>query len=174
MAARYAAARSFFQHVAATTPLVILLEDIQWADEGSLDFLRVLARSIATAATLILATYRTDAVTRAEALMDLLPLLERESRAARILLGPLPGEALTAWVSTRYRLESDATDRLATYLRGRTDGNPLFITQLLRAIEESAVLRRADESLGTRRSRTGWGADPAPPADRWSRAPVGR
>jgi predicted ATPase len=144
-AALYAQAQSFFARVAAQTPLILLLDDCQWADQGSLDFLRVLARSIAASAILILATYRTDAVDRHDPLLSLLPLLERESRAARVLLRPLAEDALTRWISLRYHLDTDATERLSRYLRVRSDGNPLFITQLLRAIEEASALRRATD-----------------------------
>ncbi len=75
-------------------PLVVLLDDLHWADPASLDLLRVVARNLADVPLLLLATYRADEVARRQPLFALLPLLAREARAARLDLQPLDAAAI--------------------------------------------------------------------------------
>jgi predicted ATPase len=88
----------------------------------------------------VIATYRSDDLTRAHPLYPLLPLLARESHATRLELGPLSRAALADLVRQRYQLPAFAVARLVAYLRQRTDGNALFVTELLRALEEREML----------------------------------
>ncbi|HUG16917.1 MAG TPA: ATP-binding protein, partial [Thermomicrobiales bacterium] len=71
----------FLASVASVRPLVVMLEDLHWADRASLDLLRFVARRIESTRILILATYRSDEITRHHPLFQLLPLLTRESGA---------------------------------------------------------------------------------------------
>jgi len=139
--ALHATILDFFRDVAASHPLVLLLEDLHWADDASLDLLRVLARSLPAWPVLVLATYRADELTRRHSLYALLPLLERESPVARLSPRPLNGEAIAALVRARYPLADGDAERLVTYLNQRSEGNPLFVAQLLRALEDQDTLR---------------------------------
>lgn len=139
--ALHATILDFFRDVAACHPLVLLLEDLHWADDASLDLLRVLARSLPAWPVLVLATYRADELTRRHSLYALLPLLERESSVARLSPRPLNGEAIAALVRARYPLADGDAERLVTYLNQRSEGNPLFVAQLLRALEDQDTLR---------------------------------
>ena len=129
----------------ATRPLVLLLEDLHWADPASLDLLRFLARNIADVPLLLLATYRADEVALDHPLASLLPALVREARAVRLDLRPLDGTAIAALIALRYALGAADRDRLAGYLLRRTEGNPLFLGELLRTLESAAVLHRAGD-----------------------------
>jgi DNA-binding CsgD family transcriptional regulator len=136
----------FFSALAATRPVVLLLDDLHWADPASLDVLRPLARSLAAQPLLVLATYRSDELTRRHPLYPLLPLLVREAHAARLDLHPLDAPALTALVSDRYRLPDAETARLTSYLTSRAEGNALFVGELLRSLEEGGALVRDGEA----------------------------
>ncbi len=70
----------FLSAVSTARAVVLLLDDIHWADPASLDLLRVLARSASARPLLILATYRTDEVTRRHPLYLLLALARPPSR----------------------------------------------------------------------------------------------
>ncbi len=140
-AALYEQILGFFHAVASRRPLLLLLEDLHWADDASLDLLRVLARSLPAWPVLVLATYRADELTRRHPLHALLPLLERESPVARLSPRPLNGEAIAALVRARYLLADGDAERLVTYLNQRSEGNPLFVAQLLRALEDQDTLR---------------------------------
>ncbi|HET8625891.1 MAG TPA: AAA family ATPase, partial [Thermomicrobiales bacterium] len=141
-AALFAAVRDYLAALAARRPLVLLLDDLHWADPGSLDLLRVLARGLAGTPLLLLATYRRDELTRRHPLYALLPLLVREARAARLDLRPLDEAGLRALVAG-YALPPEDEAPLVAYLRERSEGNPFFAGELLRALAEEGGLRRA-------------------------------
>jgi predicted ATPase len=122
----------FFRAVSDQTPLVVLLDDLHWADSASLDLLRFLAQSLATLPMLLIATYRSDELTRRHPLYSLLPLLVRESHAERIDVRALTDADVQYVVAVRYRLPNTDTDLLVTYLRERAEGNPFFVSELLR------------------------------------------
>ncbi len=126
----------------AARPLVLLLDDLHWSDPASLALLRFVARALPDAPILLVATYRVDALTRHHPLYALVPLLVRESRATRLDLQPLAAAALHALVAARYDLPPGDEARLVAYLGGRAEGNPLFVGEVLRTLEESHVLRR--------------------------------
>jgi len=133
--------RHFVATLAGRRPLVMLLEDLHWADPESLDLLRVVAREAASQALLVLATFRGDELASNHPLYRLLPVLEREAGARRLELRRLHPEALHDLVVTRYRLTEANSARLVAYLYAEAGGNPFFTQQLLRAFEEDEVLR---------------------------------
>jgi tetratricopeptide (TPR) repeat protein len=136
--------------LAAGRPLVLLLEDVHWADPSSLELLRFLARHVQAMPTLLVATFRTDELESEHPLSGLLPILVRESNAERIELRPLGEGDLDAWLTARYGLSSLERLRLVSYLQQRAEGNPFFTGELLRMLIDHTVLSRADEqwSLG--------------------------
>lgn len=131
----------FLKALTARQPVVILLEDLHWADAATLDLLTFLARALATLPVLLLVTYRSDELTRRHPLYALLPQLARESAVARLDLGRLDDGAVRALVLGRYLLPEADTARLVRYLRQRAEGNGLFVGELLRDAEETGVLR---------------------------------
>jgi DNA-binding NarL/FixJ family response regulator len=140
----------FFIALATQQPVVLLFEDLHWAEAGSLDVLRFVARAIAPLPLLLLATYRSDELAPTVPLYPLLPALMREAQAERLDLRPLDATAMRALVDMRYGLAPPDADRLVAYLRGRTEGHPLFACEMLRDVEETGVLHRegADWRLG--------------------------
>jgi tetratricopeptide (TPR) repeat protein len=138
--ALFGEASDFLVRVATQRPLVLVLEDLHWADAGSLEFLRYLSRQVADVPLLILVTYRDTELDRRHALFQLLPALVRETQATRIYLRPLDASALGSLVRARYALSTADESRLVLYLRQRAEGNPLFVDELLRALEDEAVI----------------------------------
>lgn len=131
---------------AVARPLALLLDDLHWADPASLDLLRFLARSIALLPILLLATFRTDDLPPHHPLAALLPAIVRESRAAQLDLRPLAEAEVCALLRARYALPPSDEGRLAAYLAGRAEGNPLYCGELLRSLEEAQILARLGES----------------------------
>jgi DNA-binding CsgD family transcriptional regulator len=143
---------SFFEHVsrflasiAAQRPLVLLLEDLHWADSASLDLLRYAGRAAADLALLLLLTYRDDSSIRDTPLYATIPHLVRENNPGRIALGRLALHDVRNLVRERYPLSGRDEDRLASYLHDRAGGNPFFTLELLHELERSAVLARVDD-----------------------------
>jgi DNA-binding CsgD family transcriptional regulator len=134
--------RDFLVALTTHRPLVLLFDDLHWADTATLDLLRFLGRAGAELALLTIVTYRSDELTRRHPLYQLLPLLEREAHATRLDLRPLSPEAVRLLVTSRYPLTEREADRVAAWLVARAAGNTFFTLQLLRALEDEAALTR--------------------------------
>jgi DNA-binding CsgD family transcriptional regulator len=106
-------------------PLVVVLEDVHWADEATLDVLRVLGRRIAAMPVLVVATYRNDELDRAHPLRAVLGELATVDGVDRLTVEPLsPGGV--------ERLAS-GHDVDPVELHALTAGNPFYVTELLAA-----------------------------------------
>jgi DNA-binding CsgD family transcriptional regulator/tetratricopeptide (TPR) repeat protein len=134
--------RTYLTALAASRPLVLFLDDLHWADPASLDLLRVLARNLADLPIVLLATYRDDELTIGHPVAVVLLALVRESRADRLALTRLGGDATRILAQARYHLLPVDEDRLVGYLQARAEGNPLYLGELLRSLEEEGVLRQ--------------------------------
>ena len=129
----------------ATQPLVLLLEDLHWTDQASLDLLRYLARLVAGWRVLLVMTYRNDELTRRHVLLQTLPVLAREADAVRLTIVQLDQAAISSLIVARYAMTDEDRDRLASYVERVSEGNPLFAGELLRAMEEAGTLVRVGE-----------------------------
>ncbi len=136
----------FLAALAAARPVLLLLDDLHWADASSLDLLRFVARHLGTLPLLLVVTYRSDELTRRHPLSPLLPALVREAAAERLDLRPLDDAAVRALVGDRYRLAAPDADRLVAFVQGRAEGNALFAGEVLRSLVESGALRRSGEA----------------------------
>ncbi|CAN5649214.1 hypothetical protein BH23CHL2_BH23CHL2_23360 [soil metagenome] len=148
--ALFAAVAEHFQDIALRQPLVLVLDDLHWADQSSLDFLRYLARQITPHRILLAATYRSDELHRHHPLYTLLALVVREANAERLQVRPLDADGHRALIASRYVTREEDTTRLEQYLEAHAEGNPLFALELLRSLEEDGILQRIDDvwSLG--------------------------
>jgi AAA ATPase domain/TIR domain len=134
----------------ADTVLVLVQEDVHWADEASIDLIGFLARNLA-AGTLLLMTYRGEEVEPASSLRTLLRRLRTDSRVRYLELPPLSGAELTQLATARLgRAPSRAeVERLST----RSEGNPFFAEELLAAGEFGGVPDSLQEVLLARADR---------------------
>ncbi len=136
--------RDFFLAIARDRPLAILMEDMHWADAESFELLRFVARQLARAPVLLVITYRNDEVTRGHPLHRLVPMLVREALAVRIDVSPLSDESVRALIEQTYQLPVEAASRLAAHLQQRAEGNPFYVTELLRSLEGTVLLQSED------------------------------
>ncbi len=137
--------RDMLADCAAERPILLLLEDIHWADPASLDLLRYLAHSIDDMAVLLLATYAADEVTRQHPLYALLPMLVREGSTVRLDVRPLCLTDMHALVTELFQLPQPDSHRLAQHLFSQSEGNPLFAGELLRTLVVDQVLRQSPD-----------------------------
>jgi DNA-binding CsgD family transcriptional regulator/tetratricopeptide (TPR) repeat protein len=114
-------ARSLLGALDRPEPTILVLEDLHWADEATLDVLRVLARSVATVPALVLGSYRDDGLGSAPQLR--MALGELNGHPRRLKLEPLSSAAV-AEMAALHDLSSEA-------LFERTDGNPFFVSEVL-------------------------------------------
>ncbi|MEJ7902174.1 MAG: AAA family ATPase, partial [Thermomicrobiales bacterium] len=142
--------RRFLAELAAQGPVLVLLEDLHWADPSSLDLLRYLGVYLGQWPVLLVGTYRPDELPRNHPFYQHLPALVREAGGLCLHLRRLDTDAFQALVGARYRLPASDMLRLVAYLDRHADGNPFFAVELLQALEEEGLLRSGDDrsSLG--------------------------
>ncbi len=104
---------------------VLVMEDIHWADEATIDLLRFLGRRIRDATVLLIATYRDEGLTANDPLRIALGDLATQRSARRISLAPLSADA-TAVLAAGCGLEAAA-------LYGLTGGNPFYVTEVVQS-----------------------------------------
>jgi DNA-binding CsgD family transcriptional regulator/tetratricopeptide (TPR) repeat protein len=116
---------------AASEPLLLVLEDLHWADTSTLDLVVFLAHNLDELPMLLLATYRADEPASAERVRRLADGVRRSGTALALELGPLPPEDLAELLAahTDHPLPSALTDAIAA----RSEGNPFFAEELLAA-----------------------------------------
>src|SRR5207249_6325160 len=138
----FAALAQLFLRQATQHPALLIVEDLHWSDETSLDFLHYLSRRCTAAPLLVLLTYRSDEVH--PGLSHFLAQLDRERLAQECALAPLSRSEVSAMLYAIFALrrsvfmvpplaQGDLLDALYTL----TEGNPFFIEELLKALIEA-------------------------------------
>jgi DNA-binding CsgD family transcriptional regulator/tetratricopeptide (TPR) repeat protein len=127
----FEAALELIDRLSESGPLVLILEDMHWADRSTRAFVAFLARSLRQERVVLVLTYRSDELHRRHPLRPLLSELERLERARRVELEPFDrgelGEALADILGAQ-------PDRpLIERLFARSEGNPLYTEELLAA-----------------------------------------
>ena len=127
----FAALAELLDGVARRRPLVLLVEDVHWADGATLDFLTYLVRPSRASAVSVVVTCRSDEVPLDPPIAEWLAHLRRDAGAEEIRLGPLSqsevGEQIAALV------EAPPPDELVAEVYARAEGHPFFTEQLVAA-----------------------------------------
>jgi tetratricopeptide (TPR) repeat protein len=138
------AVASLLRKVAETRPLVLVLDDLHWADAPTLLLLRHVVRSTEHTSLLILGTYRQTEVDQRHPLVPALAELRRARVLDSLALTGLGEHAVAAMISSRAGREAPAT--VVRSILDRTEGNPFFVEEVLRAVglddDWSAALAR--------------------------------
>jgi class 3 adenylate cyclase len=141
----YAAVSGLLGAAGAQRPLLLILDDLHWADAPTLSLLRHVATSGAAIPALVLATYRDSDLARDHPLTALLADLHREQGVDRMKLAGLGAEDVLALMEALAGHALDADGRaLAEEIRRETDGNPFFAVELLRHLTESGAIVHED------------------------------
>jgi class 3 adenylate cyclase/tetratricopeptide (TPR) repeat protein len=127
-------------------PVVLLLDDLQWADLPSLQLLRHTVSSIRLSPMTIVGTFRDSRAQAAHPIHDLFATLHRETVVDRITLdGLTDDECLALMESMAGHPLGQAGVALRDAVVQETDGNPFFVGELLRHLAETGAISR-DES----------------------------
>lgn len=132
--ALFDAVRGFLQRVAAEQPLLLVLDDLQWADAASLLLLRFLARELGDVPLMLLAIYRDTDVGPDHAMLACAADLARVPDTESILLGGLSERDLVRYIAHG---TGAAPPALVERIHARTGGNPFFATEVVRLLLES-------------------------------------
>jgi DNA-binding CsgD family transcriptional regulator/tetratricopeptide (TPR) repeat protein len=116
---------------AAAAPVLLVLEDLHWADTSTLDLVVFLAHNLGDQQILLLVTYRADEPSSAGRMRRLAERVRRSGSALALELGPLGRDELTALLAARAGapLPTATADTIAA----RSEGNPFFAEELLAA-----------------------------------------
>lgn len=137
--------------IAATTPLLFVLEDLHWADSSTLDLISALARQRLSAKVLLLVTYRpADAARAAHPLHSLKRDVVARHLAREIIVQPLTEDEITEYLAAG-RSASQVPRELAALLHHHTEGNPLFMVGVLEHLRERGLVEREDGAWRLRR-----------------------
>jgi len=142
----FAAVVGLVSDLSQVQPVVIVLDDLQWADKGSLMLLRHLVASDVPMRLLVLGTYRDDELSTSHALVDTLAALRRLDGVSRIDLTGLDDTGVMALMESAagHELDDEAVG-LAHAIYRETDGNPFFVSEVLRNLVETGAIRQNAE-----------------------------
>lgn len=146
----YDVASALFPGLAAT-PTIAVVEDVHWADEATLDVVRLFARRVAGAPVLLVLSYREDELDRSHPLRVVLGDLPGSERVTRLELGGLSARAVAELAGPGGRVDAGELHR-------RTAGNCFYVTEVLASGGETvprsvrdAVLARVARLRGAAR-----------------------
>jgi DNA-binding SARP family transcriptional activator/tetratricopeptide (TPR) repeat protein len=127
---------------ATRAPVLLVLDDLHWADRGTLHLLRHVVRAPHEAALLILGTYRPADVDPEHPLTDLLADLRRDRLFERISLHGLGEHDVGDLIASH--AGHAAPGGIVNTVHERTDGNPFFVEEVMRDLIETGVLFERD------------------------------
>jgi class 3 adenylate cyclase/tetratricopeptide (TPR) repeat protein len=124
-------------------PLILVVDDLHWADKGTVAMLRHLARFASRHRILVLGTYRDAEVDREHPLAEALGAFPRETSYDAIQLRGLDVDGVTQLLALAG--EHDVSEKVGAAWTQETEGNPFFLKELLRhLIEEGKLYREPD------------------------------
>ncbi|MEZ4869373.1 MAG: AAA family ATPase [Caldilineaceae bacterium] len=130
-------------------PLLLIVEDLHWCDETTLDFLHLLARRLPTLPILLLATYRSEEA--APTLHRWLVQLDRARLSRTIMLEALPPQDVQLMLRAIFALREPVRAEFLAPIYNLTEGNPFFIEEVLKALVAAGEVFYAEDGW-TRKS----------------------
>jgi DNA-binding SARP family transcriptional activator len=140
---------AFLKQVAADAPLVLALDDLHAADESSLLLLQFVARELAGSRVMIVGAYRDVDPTLSEPLREAVAALLREPVTRVLELGGLAEADVARYIE----LASPAVGSLGPAVFAETEGNPLFVGEIVRLLDKEgqlAIPNSVRETIGRR------------------------
>lgn len=134
-----------FEAIAHRSPTVVFLDDLQWADNATFEFLPKLAELAASQPLFVIGTYRSDEVPRGHSMRQLRTELRRLRQLRELVVEPLDRQASTE-LATRV-FGQPLSPSLAAALYKRTQGIPLFVEELANALATGRTTRASKTGL---------------------------
>jgi len=123
-------------------PLVIFLDDLQWADSASLNLLKLLMCKSSNSSLLIIGAYRNNEISATHPLKICLQEVEQQNKSInRISLNPLTEKDINTLVTDTLYCSSTVAAQLSGLIYQKTKGNPFFTSQFLKGLYEDDCLK---------------------------------
>jgi predicted ATPase len=135
---------SFLKNASRRQPLVLLLDDLHWADKASLLMLQFLARDLAGARLLVLGTYRDVELGRQHPLAQTLAELARAQVGTRVLLRGLGEPEVARYIEMTAGIAP--SDALVVAVFRETEGNPFFLSEVVRLLVADGRLQESGDT----------------------------
>ena len=130
-----------------THPIVIFADDLQWADSASMSFIRTLSMETEIRYLLIVGAYRDNVVDKSHLLMRTTDDARKNGATITTLtLLPLSVKHVNQMIAGLLRNNEPASQELSEIVHQKTSGNPFFIRQFLKTLQERNVLTLIPES----------------------------
>lgn len=129
-----------FLALARSQPVLLLIEDMHWASESTLDWLTYIVPRLAASRILVAVTYRTEEVGSSHPLARLGRRFACEDVASSLPLGPLSREENRELVAQMSGLADDMAVPIADRLFVETAGNPFFLREMVRGLIEAGQI----------------------------------
>ncbi len=130
---------------AQSSPTLLCIEDLQWADPSTLALMHYVARNAKRSGLIMVGSYRPEDLTRKDGathpLVETMQLMNREDLCKNVKLGRLPEENI-AGVLASLLGEMDLADVFVNRIYRETEGNPLFLVELVKSLVQDEVLVR--------------------------------
>jgi transcriptional regulator with XRE-family HTH domain/tetratricopeptide (TPR) repeat protein len=130
----------FLQRVAASRPVLIVLDDLQWADHSSLLLLEYLAKELPAGQLMVVGLYRDTEIEPGSALASAVLAVGRQSGSRHLSLTGIDANDVEAMVS-QIAVE-DLPAEMVTHVATRAAGNPFFVSEIVRHIESASTTGR--------------------------------
>jgi class 3 adenylate cyclase/tetratricopeptide (TPR) repeat protein len=137
----FGAVADLLKEASRTDPIVLILDDLHWSDKPTLALLKHLAHTGAEASLLLIGTYRESDLTSGHPLSELLADLRKEEGVERIALKGLEESDVVSLMEAAAGHEMDEQGiALAREIGRESSGNPFFVAELLRHLDESGAI----------------------------------
>jgi DNA-binding NarL/FixJ family response regulator len=141
----FEAIRCALAHLSAEQPLVLVLDDLQWSDETTLELLAALAGPLQQLPVLVIAAYRSDGLPRDHRLRWLRNELRRGGQLVELSLEPLDRGGVAELLGQL--LPETPSPALARTVHDRTMGSPFFVEEMVAALNARSALRSGRRGL---------------------------
>ena len=147
----FATVNKILRELSVQTPVILVLEDVHWADSASLALLHYIARTILDERVLLIATYRIEELTQdlqghSRPLLTEMRLMSREDLFSEIRLSNLNRNSVLQFVEG---MVGGAADQyFIEKINAASNGNPLFILESVRMLFENKQISKRDDSWG--------------------------
>jgi predicted ATPase len=131
-----------FTDLSTVQPLLVIIEDVHWCDDASLEFLLFLARRFRELHLLLLLTYRDDEVN--PVLADFLAHIDRERLTTEFRLPRLTAETVSMMLRAIFAMERLPRGEFVDAIHNLSEGNPFFIEEILKSLVAEGDIFLAD------------------------------
>ncbi len=122
-------------------PLVMFLDDLQWADSASLNLIKLLMTESSRQHLLLIGAYRDNEVSLGHPLMMILAEIKKHgAKIQTIILQNLSYLKLNEWISDTLKCAEESAWPLSQFVHQKTKSNPFFITQYLKALHQDGLI----------------------------------